>query len=121
MLPISWYSIVCEPHRFFIAVARTVVKNDGKGALLQTSLFGLVELCLKKLGSTLLSGSSPGFLALLHVGQEDGKAGRIIVSPDDVAGWPHSVSLLVKFSAFLEVLHWPSSVDDLGRGGATFL
>ena len=24
------YSIVCELHRFFIAVARTVVRNDGK-------------------------------------------------------------------------------------------
>ena len=35
---------------------------------------------------------------------------RITISPDDVAGWPCSVSLLVKFSALLETLCWPSSV-----------
>ena len=31
---------------------------------------------------------------------------RIIVSPDDVAGWPDFVSLLVQFGAFLGTLHW---------------
>ena len=63
---------MCELHRFFIAVAGTVVNNDGKGG-------------------------------------------------SDVAGWPYSVSLLVKLSAFLGTLHWPCSVDDLGLGGPTFL
>ena len=47
-----------------------------RGALLQTLLFGPVELCLKKFGSTLLSGTSPGFLAPPHYGQGNGKAGR---------------------------------------------
>ena len=27
----------------------------------------------------------------------------------------------MKFIAFLETLNWPSSIDDLGLGGATFL
>ena len=44
-----------------------------------------------------------------------------IVSPDDVAGWLYSVGLLFEFCAFLGTLHWPSSFDDLGLGGATFL
>ena len=26
-----WYTFVCDLHRFYIAVARTVVTNDGKG------------------------------------------------------------------------------------------
>ena len=28
-----WYIIVCELHRFFIAVARTFVNSDGKGCI----------------------------------------------------------------------------------------
>ena len=50
-------------------------------APLPTLLFGLVELCFKKLGLILLSGISPGFLTLLHFGQEGGKAGRAASPP----------------------------------------
>ena len=79
MLQIIGTPIVCELHRCFIAVAGTVVIiMTAQVASLQTLLFGLVELCVKELGLTHLSGSWPGFLALLH---EDGEAGLALSSP----------------------------------------
>ena len=45
--------------------------------------------------------------------------GRITV--DDVRVWPYSVSLLVKMSAFLSILHWPVGGADLGVGRVSFV
>ena len=39
----------------------------------------------------------------------------------DVAAWPFSVALRVKFSHFLGSLHWPRGAGDLGVGGVPFL
>ena len=39
----------------------------------------------------------------------------------DVGSWPYSVGLLVKLCSFLSSLHWPSTVDDLGVGGVSFV
>ena len=33
----------------------------------------------------------------------------------DIAAWPYSVSILVRFTSFLTTLHWPSGPEDLGR------
>ena len=41
---------------------------------------------------------------------------------DDVGAWPYSVSLLVKFVAFLGTLHWlAAEKGDLGRGGVSYV
>ena len=39
------------------------------------------------------------------------------ISADDVAHWPHTAGLLVKWVAFLGTLHWPACCLDLGVGG----
>ena len=36
----------------------------------------------------------------------------------DIELWPYSVSMLVKWVAFLSTLHWPQVGTDLGVGGA---
>ena len=46
---------------------------------------------------------------------------RIEVRDVDVGFWPYSVELLVKLCSFLSSLHWPSTVDDLGVGGVSFV
>ena len=46
---------------------------------------------------------------------------HIAISHDDAGGWPCCTSLRIKFSAFLETLHWPCTVDYLGLGGASSL
>ena len=45
----------------------------------------------------------------------------IEVGDGDVGFWPYSVGLLVKFCSFLSSLHWPSTVDDLGVGGVSYV
>ena len=39
----------------------------------------------------------------------------------DVELWPYSVSMLVKWVAFLCTIHWPQGVVDLGVGGVSFV
>ena len=34
--------------------------------------------------------------------------------------WPYSVGILIKFTSFLNTLHWPSSSDDFGHFGVSF-
>ena len=39
----------------------------------------------------------------------------------DIAAWPYSVSVLIRFTSFLNTLRWPSGTDDLGHVGVSFL
>ena len=43
------------------------------------------------------------------------------VTAHDVGAWPYSVSLSVKFVAFLCTLHWPVAEGNLGRGGVSYV
>ena len=43
------------------------------------------------------------------------------ISGADIAAWPYSVSILIRFTSFLNTLHWPSGSDDLGHFGVSFL
>ena len=46
-------------------------------------------------------------------------AGRIAGA--DIAAWPYSVSILIRFTSFLSSLHWPSGSDDFGHLGISFV
>ena len=43
------------------------------------------------------------------------------ISRSDIAAWPYSVGILVRFTSFLNTLHWPSGSDDLGHFGVSFV
>ena len=43
------------------------------------------------------------------------------ISGADVAAWPYSVCILIKFASFLNTLHWPSGAADIGHFGISFL
>ena len=43
------------------------------------------------------------------------------ITAEDVRVWPYSVSLLVKVSAFLGILHWPAGAVEFGVGGVSFV
>ena len=45
----------------------------------------------------------------------------VVVTLADVAGWPYSVGILVKWVTFLGTLHWPVRGADLGVGGVSFV
>ena len=40
---------------------------------------------------------------------------------DDVAQWPYTLGLLVKWVSFLGSLHWPAHGGDLGVGGISYV
>ena len=44
-------------------------------------------------------------------------AGRITA---DIAAWPYSVDILIRFTSFLNTLHWPSRIEDFGHFGISF-
>ena len=49
-------------------------------------------------------------------------AGPVVaVDADDVAQWPYTPGLLVKWVSFLSSLHWPASGGDLGVGGISYV
>ena len=49
-------------------------------------------------------------------------AGPVVaIDADDVAQWPYTPSLLVKWVSFLSSLHWPAHGGDLGVGGISYV
>ena len=63
--------------------------------------------------------SLPGPPGFLNSSWVQVNAGHITGS--DIAAWPYSVGILVKFTSFLNTLHWPSGSVDLGHFGISFL
>ena len=45
-------------------------------------------------------------------------AGRITGA--DIAAWPYSVGILIRFTSLLNTLHWPSGSADFGHFGISF-
>ena len=45
----------------------------------------------------------------------------VAVCDDDIAQWPYSPSLLIKWVSFLGSLHWPAHGGDLGVGGVSYV
>ena len=43
------------------------------------------------------------------------------ISSADIALWPYTPGLLVKWVSFLATLHWPAGGPDLGVGGISYL
>ena len=118
-----WYPIMLDLHRFMIAVARVSVNHDGKGGTApdplvqdQESRPKVRKLALRVNVDPASLPGPPGFLnhSWIHV-----DAGRITGA--DIAAWPYSVSILIRYTSFLNTLHWPSGTEDFGHFGISFL
>ena len=57
----------------------------------------------------------PGFLGGPWIQVDAG-----YISGADIAAWPYSVGILIRFTSFLNTLHWPSVSDDFGHFGVSF-
>ena len=117
-----WYPIIADLHRFMIAIARVSVNHDGKGGTApdplvwdQGSRPKVRKLAIRVNVDLASLPGPPGFLNNSWI-QVD--AGRI--TGVDVAAWPYSVGILVRFTSFLSTLHWPSGAVDLGQFGIPF-
>ena len=101
-----WFPIMTDLHRFMIAIARVSVNHDGKGGTAPDPLVWeqrsrpkvrklATRVCVD-LASLL---GPPGFLTSSWV-QVD--AGHITAA--DIAIWPYSVGVLIRFSALVRIL-----------------
>ena len=117
-----WYPVVLELHRFFVAIARAPVNEDGcAGVALHPTVWsggGLVKRRKTRVSAWDFA-SVPGPVGLWRHGSVGWPC--IEVRDVDVGFWQYSVGLLVKLCSFLSSLHLPSSVSDLGVGGVSFV
>ena len=118
-----WYPIMLDLHRFMIAVARVSVNHDGKGGTApdplvwdQGSRSKVRKLAIRVNVDLASLPGPPGFLNSSWIQVDAGHN-----TGTDIAAWPYSVSVLVRFTSFLNTLHWPSGSVDFGHFGISFL
>ena len=119
-----WYPVVCDLHRFFIAIARAALNEDGSaGTSLHPVVWATAVNPKRRRVEPVVRNFAwlpgPPGLWTARWFQMPGTC----VDGADVAAWPFSVSLLVKvvFFFFFGTLHWPCGVGDLGIGGVSYL
>lgn len=118
----EWYPIVFDLHRFFIAIARAVVDEDGHNGSAPHPIVwdrGVKPERRRVLQAVTEFAWVPGPPDLWR----HGSVGSLCLSVGaaDVAAWPYSVGMLVKLCVFLGSLPWPASVDDLGPSGVSYV
>ena len=118
-----WYPIMTDLHRFMIAIARVSVNHDGKGGTApdplvwnQGSRPEVRKLAIRVNVDLASLPGPPGFLNNSWIQVDTGH-----ITDVDIAAWPYSVGILVRFTSFLSTLHWPSGAVDLGHFGISFL
>ena len=117
-----WYPVLLDLHRFFIAISWAVVDHDGNDGTAPDPLVwsaGALPKRHRLVHAVRDNAMLPGAPATWAPGWF--KIPASAISAEDVAHWPYSVSLLVKWVAFLGSLHWPVGGADLGVGGVSFV
>ena len=117
-----WYPVVRELHRFFIAIARSVLNDDWMSG---TTLHPVVWLAAANPKRRKVEQGGGNFARLpgpVHLWISDWYQLPIAcIGEDDIAAWPFSVGLLLKFVHFLSSLQRPRGVGDLVVGGVSYL
>ena len=118
-----WFPIMSDLHRFMIAVARVSVNHDGGSGTApdplvwdQGSRPKVRKLAIRV---NVDLASLPGRHGFLSSSWFQVAARRITAA--DIAAWPYSVGILIRFTSFLNTLHWPSGTEDFGHFGVSFL
>ena len=118
----QWYPIMLELHTFMIVVARVTVNHDGRGGTAPDPLVwdqgGRKKARRTDFRVTVDLASLPGPPGFL--GGPWIQVHRGCISGADIAAWPYSVGILIRFT-FLNTLHWPAGDVDLGHCGVSFL
>ena len=117
-----WYPILLGLHRFFIAVSRAVVNHDGGPGTAPDPLVcsaGAIPKRRRLVHAVRGRAFLPGPPGLWDSDWVNIPASAI--SAADIALWPYTPGLLVKWVSFLASLHWPAGGSDLGVGGISYL
>ena len=117
-----WYPVILDLHRFFIAVSRAVVNHDGDPGTAPDPLAwsaGALPKRRRLVHAVRGRAFLPGPPGIWHSEWVHGPASAICA--EDIALWPYTPGLLVKWVSFLNSLHWPVGDLDLGVGGVSFV
>ena len=109
-----WYPVLLDLHRFFIAVSRAVVYHgDGPGTALDPLVWsaGAIPKRRRLVHAVRDRAFLPGPPGLWDSDWVNIPASAI--SAADMALWPYTPGLLVKWVSFLASLHWPAAGSDL--------
>ena len=117
-----WYPIILDRHRFFIAVSRAVVNHDGHGGTAPDPLVwsaGALHKRRRLVHAVRDHAFLPGPPGIWH--SEWFQVPAAAICAEDIALWPYTPGLLVKWVSFLNSLHWPVCDLDLGVGGVSYV
>ena len=118
-----WYPVILDLHRFFIAISGAVVNHDGHDGTAPDPLVWSAGALPKRrrLVHAVRDGAFlPGPLGIWDSEWVNVPASAICA--EDIAHWPYTVGLLVKWVAFLgSSLHWPAGGWDLGVRGISYV
>ena len=117
-----WYPVLLDLHRFFIAFSRTVVNHDEFGGAAPNPMVWSAGSLPQRRGivhAVRNFAMLPGPPAL-WVGEWVARP-AVSLNVDDIAQWPYTPGLLVKWVSFLGSLHWPVRGGDLGVGGISYV
>ena len=117
-----WYPVLLDLHRFFIAIFRAVVNHDGTDGTAPDPLVWS-------------AGAGPKWRRLVHAVRDRAflpvppgiwesewvNVPASAICAEDIAWWPYTTGLLVKWVSFVGSLHWPAGGLDLGVGGISYV
>ena len=119
----EWYPRILSLHRFMVAIARESLKHSsGAGDALHPLVWDSGSLPKTRrldhdvIGEFAQMPRPEGFLDSWWCMVDSGP-----ISGEDIASWPYSVSVLVKFTSFLSTLHWPEGLNEMGKHGISLL
>ena len=118
----DWHTLIRDLHRFFIAMARVIVNDDGKVGTDPDPLVwcsGAKGKRRRVIEAILEFAMLPGPRRLWVGGWH--RWPDITISVEDVGRWPFSPGALVKLAAFLSSLSWPGEVADLRNFGVSYV
>ena len=117
-----WYPFILDLHRFFIAIARAVVNHDDLGGSAPDPLVWSAG-ALRKRRRLVHAVRDRAFLpGPPGIWSSDWfQVPASVVCAEDVALWPYTPGILVKWISFLSSLHWPVDGLDLGVGGVSYV
>ena len=97
-----WYPVIIDLHRFFIATSRAVVNHDGSdGTAPDPSVGSAGALPKRRPAGSCGSGPGPFPRPPGIWDSEWVKIPASAIGADDIAHWPYTTGLLVKWVAFL--------------------
>ena len=117
-----WYPVLLDLHRFFIAISRAVVNHDGFGGTAPDPMVWSTGPLPKRRRIVHAVRDLALLLGPLALWDSEWVASpSVALDADDVAQWPYTPGLLVKWVSFLGSLHWPAHGGDLGVGGISYV